>query len=97
MHIFEMDESNGCYRSYSTREVTRRDGSRPNAQEHFTYENLTVGYDFFPIDEDKLALFEQFHSTYMDYYNWTTRPDGHGGMKGGTVEEFLRREHGIVI
>ena len=97
MHIFDMDESNGCYRSYSTREVTRMDGSRPNAQSHFTYENLTQNYNFFPIDEEKLALFEQFHSIYMDYINWASRSDGHGGSKGGTVIEFLQMEHGIVI
>lgn len=89
MHIFEMDKSNSCYRSYTNRNVTRMDGLRPLAQEHFTYENLTEDYNFFPIDELDIPMYEYFNNIYHKYINWTTRSDGHGGSKGGTFEEYL--------
>ena len=84
-HIFELDKSNGCYRSYSTKGVTYSDGTRPNAQSHFTYENLTKIYDFFPITESEIQTWE----VHCKYIIWSTRSDGHGGSKGGTFEEFL--------
>jgi len=91
MHIFEIDESNGCYRSYTNRSVTDSDGNRPNAYEHFTYENLTQNYYFFPIgDVDEIDIYEYFHNIYMKFTSWQSRPDGHGGRKGGTFIDFLR-------
>ncbi len=89
-HIFELDKSNGCYRSYSARSVTYSDGNRPNAQSHFTYENLTRNYGFFPIEKSKIKEYEEKNDLYFKYMSWTTRSDGHGGSKGGTFEEFLR-------
>lgn len=89
MHIFEVDESNGYYRSYSTRNVVYHDGGRPNASDHMTYENLTNNYNFFPIDELNLSMYEYFHNLYMGFIIWQNRPNGHGGIKGGTFEEWL--------
>mgnify|MGYP003975025727 CR=1 FL=1 len=91
-HIYELDESNGCYRSYSCRTVTYSDGTRPNAQLHFTFENLTENYDFFAIEPEELPIYEEKHQLYLDYTMWAGRSDGHGGSKGGTMEEFLRRK-----
>lgn len=88
-HIFEIDDTNGCYRSYSTREITRLDGTRPNAQSHFTFKNLVENNDFIPIDESELEKYESKHKIYLDYMRWHCRPDGHGGKKGGTFEEYL--------
>ena len=85
MHIFEVDESNGCYRSYTNKSVTRMDGTRPEAQDHFTYENLTEDYHFFPIPEDELPMYEHFGNIHTKYISWACRPDGHGGSKGGTI------------
>ena len=90
-HIFDLDESNGCYRSYSTRTVTYNDGTRPNAQTHFTYKNLTENYDFIPINEDELDKYKEKHELYREFVRWRSRPDGHGGCKGGTMEEYLNR------
>jgi len=87
-HIFEIDSSNECYRSYSTRSITRADGTRPEAQSHFTYENLTRNFDFIPIDEVDLPYWERKHDFYLGYQSWATRSDGHGGSKGGTIEEY---------
>lgn len=88
-HVWELDESNGCYRSYSTRGITYLDGTRPNAQLHFTFENLTKNYDFFPIDESDLQIWEDKNDFHNKYILWKSRSDGHGGSKGGTFEEFL--------
>lgn len=90
-HIFEIDEFNGCYRSYTTRNI-RSDG-RPNAQKHFTYENLTKNYNFFPITEEEIPTYEEKHNLYFEFISWQTRSDGHGGVKGGTFEEFLAKKY----
>ena len=89
-HIFELDESNGCYRSWTTRNVTYADGTRPNAMLHFTFENLTENYGFIPADESELDDYQKKNEFYMRYLSWSSRPDGHGGVKGGTMEEFIK-------
>ena len=89
-HIWELDESNKCYRSWSTREVTYSDGTRPNAHREHTFENLTENHNFFPIDESELQTYEDKNNEHHKFINWTTRSDGHGGSKGGTYEEYKR-------
>lgn len=89
-HIFELDESNGCYRSWNTRNVTYSDGTQPNAMLHFTYENLTQNFGFIPIKENELDDYQKKHELYMKYLSWSSRPDGHGGIKGGSMEEFIK-------
>jgi hypothetical protein len=92
-HIWEIDESNGCYRSYINKDVTRSDGTRSNAQEHFTFEILTKGFGFFPIDESEIEIYEKKNDEYVKFINWQCRPDGHGGSKGGTYEEYLLKNN----
>jgi hypothetical protein len=87
-HIFEIDNSNQCYRSYTT-QVTYTDGTRPNAQVSFTFENLTMNYGFIPINEGELEKYKELHEAHMNYIMWSRRSDGHGGTKGGTLEEYL--------
>lgn len=93
MHIFELDESNNCYRSYSCKSVTYPDGTRPDAQSHFTFENLTQNYRFFAIDPSELESYEKSHEEYYEYLSWSARSDGHGGSKGGTIKEFLEMKN----
>lgn len=90
-HIFEIDESNGCYRSYTTKNVTRSDGTRPDAQKHFTYENLTKNYNFFPITEEEIQIYEEKNDQYYEFISWQDRSGG--GIKGGTFEEFLTSKY----
>lgn len=94
-HVFELDESNNCYRSHL---VTPRytDGTRPNAMSHFNYENLTENYDFFPITEKEVSHWSQKNDEYCDYINWHTRPDGHGGSKGGSMAEYLEMKQRVA-
>ena len=91
-HIFDLDESNDCYRSYSTRSVTYADGTRANASLHMTFDNLVNNYEFMPILPTELSFYEMKHDEYMEYVKWATRSDGHGGSKGGTFEEFLNKK-----
>ena len=88
-HIFELDESNNCYRSLLKNAVFRGDGSRVNAQKHFTYENLVNNYGFFPIDESEIEFYDKKHDEHYEFLNWQHRSDGHGDIKGGSYEEFL--------
>lgn len=90
--IFDLDESNGCYRHYSKSPVTYSDGTRVNAMPHFTFENLTKNYRFFPIDESELELYQQKCDEHYNFVSWRSRPDGHGGCKGGTYKEYLKRK-----
>ncbi len=89
-HIYELDESNDCYRSYLTRNVRREDGTRPNAEPNFTFENLTSNYDFFPIKKDEIKEYEEKNKFHGGFNSWKCRSDGHGGIKGGNLEGYLR-------
>ena len=84
-HIFELDESNNCYRSLLKNAVFRGDGSRVNAQKHFTYENLVNNYGFFPIDESEIEFYDKKHDEHYEFLNWQHRSDGHGDIKGGKL------------
>ena len=83
-HIFETDPLNGCYRSYEIKEIK----NRPNAYAHFTFENLTENYDFFTITEDQILEYKEKHKAEMGFTIWQTRNEMHGGVKGGTREEY---------
>lgn len=84
--IFEVDESNGCYRAMSNEPIS----NRPNAYNHFTYDNLTLGYGFFPIDEFEVVIYKQKSEEYHNYLTYKTRSDGHGGIMGDTTfDEYI--------
>lgn len=70
-------------------DVLRSDGTRLNAQKHFTYDILTDGYGFFPIDETEIEIYVKKNIEYHKFISWQNRSDGHGGIKGGTYEEYL--------
>lgn len=56
-----------------------------------TYEYaLLINMGWYVCDEKDLPDVEEKHREYMDYLVWHTRPDGHGGSKGGTIEEYLQ-------
>ncbi len=63
-HIFEIDENNDCYRSWTTRSVTDMNGVRSNAMAHFTFENLTTNYGFFPINENEIEYYSKKNDEY---------------------------------
>lgn len=89
--IFELDESNGCYRSWSKNPITYTDGTRPNAMLHFTLINLTKNYNFFIINENDIEFYNKRNNDHYNFLSWQNRSDGHGGVKGGTYEDYLKR------
>jgi hypothetical protein len=91
-HMFELDESNGCYRSWCNKDVTYTDGTRPRAQKHFTLKNLTENYGFYPINESEIQEYEKKSKDYNKFRLWQDRSDGHGGIKGGTYDEYLKQK-----
>lgn len=84
--IFEIDKSNGCYRTIHRSKIKKH-----QAQSHFTYENLVNNYNFLPIKRTELKNYKLLRDYYYDYRTWETRSDGHGGTKGGTIEEWSKR------
>jgi len=40
------------------------------------------------VAEDEFPSLIQRGEEYYAYLSWSSRPDGHGGSKGGTIEEF---------
>ncbi|MBT6047716.1 MAG: hypothetical protein HOG49_12985 [Candidatus Scalindua sp.] len=85
-YIWELDESNNCYRSYKP--IKYSDGTRANAHDNYTFKRLTEIYDFFPIEEDELAKYEAKCKDHYAFVGWQIRSDGHGGCKGGTRAEY---------
>jgi|AntAceMinimDraft_10_1070366.scaffolds.fasta_scaffold07671_4 hypothetical protein len=57
---------------------------------YFSYECLK-SFDFIECTENDLPELKKKHDLYYEYLNWTTRSDGHGGSKGGTMAEFLTK------
>jgi len=88
--IYEIDKSNNCYRSFTTK-LKYPDGTRAYAQDNFTFENLTRYYDFFPIKKKEIPFYKKKHDLYYKWMAWASRPDGHGGSKGGTFDEYIMR------
>lgn len=65
-HIFELDESNGCYRSWTLRSIKGINGKRATAKSDYTFENLTKKYNFLPITESELNEYEIKHDKNSD-------------------------------
>lgn len=82
--IFIFDENKGHYKAFE-KDIP----DHVNGYSHFTFENLTENYDFYPITEDLIPKHQKLNKDYWEYILWRDRPDGHGGIKGGTKEEFL--------
>jgi hypothetical protein len=85
--IFEIDQTNGRYRIWEKNPNNNK--SRPKAMKHFTLENLTKNYHFFPINESEIEYYEQKSNEHYNFISWKHRPDGHGGIKDGTYEQYL--------
>ena len=56
----------------------------------YTYDELVNAFGFIPCTEDELPELKIKHDSHHAYTLWASRPDGHGGAKGGTKEEYLK-------
>ncbi len=74
-----------------------------NPDGSYSHENGTMNYrydktllqslGFKAIPETDVELIKSVRTNqkvYSQYLQWYTRPDGHGGIKGGTFDEFLK-------
>jgi hypothetical protein len=57
----------------------------------YQYETM-VACDFVPCTPEEFPELKRKSKQYFEYLSWASRPDGHGGSKGGTFEEFLNRK-----
>jgi len=55
----------------------------------YSYESL-MNCNFLSCTEDDFIELKKNHDLYYEYLSWSTRSDGHGGSKGGTMAEFLQ-------
>jgi hypothetical protein len=54
----------------------------------YSYDEL-IGFGFIECQKEELQEVAEKHELHFDYISWSGRPDGHGGAKGGTMDEFL--------
>lgn len=71
---------NGKYRILHT-DIPEQRGNE------YDYQTLK-SHGFFPCLEEELEEVERKSKFMMEYTQWASRPDGHGGSKGGTMEEY---------
>jgi hypothetical protein len=68
-------------------------------KDHVDRSWLLTGWDystlisrgFLPCTENDFDWLKKKHDQYYKFLSWSTRPDGHGGSKGGTMDEYLER------
>ena len=57
----------------------------------YSYDDL-IGYGFIECQMEELQDIAEKREQWSAFTLWSGRPDGHGGTKGGTMEEFLARK-----
>jgi hypothetical protein len=77
-HIFEIDPTNGCYRSYFSRNTK----NRPHAYKHFTFESLTEEYHWIPITKEEIPKYEALNKRWNEIWAKYYESDGHDNPKG---------------
>ena len=63
--------------------------NRHHAYDHFTFENLTKNYGWFPITKKEIPKYLKDMHFHYAFLSWQSRNDGHGDAKGGTLGEYL--------
>lgn len=52
--------------------------------------DILIKCGFVPCTEAELPALKEKHDLYYEWVTWSGRSDGHGGCKGGTMEEYLK-------
>lgn len=78
--VWEINED-GTY----TRLENKGDPNRPQTKHE--YQTL-LRHKFYPVTEEDFPKLKEKFDEYYEWFDWTNRSDGHGGVKGGTIEEF---------
>lgn len=53
--------------------------------------DVLVIHGFIPCSEEDFEGLKEKHDLHYEFLSWQSRSDGHGGSKGGTFEEFLKK------
>ena len=61
-----------------------------NSISQYPAEAIVNNPNFMPIFESDFPTMEARSEQYYAFLSWHTRSDGHGGIKGGTFEEWLK-------
>jgi len=65
-----------------------KDGNDHDYVHHQHDYNVLISHDFFPCEDEDLEEMEKRQDYYLGFQSWLSRSDGHGGSKGGTLEEY---------
>ena len=95
----ELDFPKYLYRSDDYSIFEKQEDNKYRMQMDIERDWVTHGYEygvlmgsgFLPCTEDDFGWLKMKHEQYYDYLSWSSRNDGHGGCKGGTMEEYLVR------
>lgn len=63
----------------------------PNNLHHEYPVDTLLSHGFYPATEEDFPALEKKRQEYVAFTVWQNRSDGHGGIKGGTMEEFLKK------
>jgi hypothetical protein len=80
--VFSLNEDGITYSVKENKEKT------PNNIHHKHTFSLLIFSGFFEVEEKDFPELEAKGKEYYEFLSWTNRSDGHGGVKGGTIEEF---------
>lgn len=58
---------------------------------HYHKYKLLVDLGFYPTTQEKLPELKKKSELYYKWLTWRNRPDGHGGVKGGTFKKYLEK------
>jgi len=61
--------------------------SKSEISNKYDFERLNNPY-FTDITKRDFPRMKRIHDEYYEFLSWANRSDGHGGIKGGTIEEY---------
>jgi len=82
--VFSLNEDG---KTYSLKESKEK--FPDNLHHKYKFSNL-IALDFYAVEESEFPALKKLQDEYYEFLSWKTRSDGHGGCKGGTIEEFKK-------
>lgn len=80
--IFSLNDDHKTYSIEESKKSHPHNFHYKYSQEHL----LNVG--FYKVTKKDFSKLRMIGDEYYAYLSWSTRSDGHGGIKGGTIKEF---------
>lgn len=81
--VFSLNEDGLTYSTYEGKKKF------PDSWHHQYSYDVLISHDFYPVTEEDFPALEKKRQEYVAFTVWQNRSDGHGGIKGGTMEEYL--------